>query len=211
MAGIVWFFTHPDIFSPSQSLPADKTIQVTVELWEEPPVVIPDAPLFDEVTSPEEIPVPVPVPEPDPAPIEERVPDPVSARKPPPPKQKPSLRAQTAPKPVATGSSEAVDMPTPPRTDSDASRRFISDFLKLVEKSKYYPGQARRDGITGIVKVRVSFSSAGDITGMSLLPGSYDPVLGEAAMTTIDRARSRWKAKAGGPGSLVVPIAFRIK
>jgi TonB family protein len=86
----------------------------------------------------------------------------------------------------------------------------VSEFLRLVERSKYFPHEARRDNITGTVRVRVSFGSGGQITAVNLT-GDYPAVLGQAALTTMDRVRSRWPGKAGGPDSLVVPIAFRLK
>jgi protein TonB len=155
-----------------------------------------------------------PIPEPDPAPEPEREPDPVPAKRPPPPKPKAKPKAKTAPRPEppkATEAAASAALPAPAQAGPGQSDRFVADFLKVVEKSKFFPHEARRHNVTGTVKVRVSFNGAGEITSISLMPGEYDPILGQAALKTMDKAKARWKAKAGAPDSLVVPIAFKLR
>ncbi|MDR0620389.1 MAG: energy transducer TonB [Deltaproteobacteria bacterium] len=212
-----WLFTHPSVFGPQAAQQAPESPPIMMELWEEPPepvpVAVPAPPVFEEVTEPEPIPEPVPIPDPDPPPEPERAPDPVQAKKPPPPKQKAKPKAQAAPRPETPKVTEAaVPAATPgPKPAPNESKRFVSDFLRLVEKSKFYPNEAKRDNITGTVKVKVSFNGVGDITGISLVTGGHDPILGQAALKTMEKVKARWRGKAGAPDSLVVPIAFKLR
>lgn len=205
MALAAWLVAHPGIAWPPPAGVPERTA-ITVSMWEAPE----EAPVdFGEITAPEPIPEPAPMPDFVPPPEPERVAEPVPAKKPPPPRPKVRPRAQPAPGPASPQAAEAA-VPAAPVAQADRDK-FVAGFLRLVERSKFYPGQARRDNLTGTVRVRVSFSPLGEITGVSLAPGDYDPVLGQAALATMEKVRGRWKARPGAPGSLVVPIAFRLR
>ncbi|MDR1677183.1 MAG: energy transducer TonB [Deltaproteobacteria bacterium] len=219
---VIWLITHPDVFGLPQEAQVAENQPIMVELWEEPPpiepVVVPEPPALEEIAEPEPVPVPEPEPLPEPVPIPEPevTPEPVPERileqikKPPPPK--PKSKPKPKPVPQATAApAEAAAVPAPPRADPDASRKFISDFIRLVEKSKYYPNEAKRENITGTVKVKVIFNGSGEITGVSLVSGNYNPILGQAAISTLNKVKGRWRARAGAPNSLVVPINFVLR
>jgi protein TonB len=89
--------------------------------------------------------------------------------------------------------------------------RFIADFLRVVEKNKFYPPKAKRVGLTGTVKVRVTFDRQGRVGQITLVAGDYDPELGQGALETIRRAAGRWRPRQGGPEVLVVPIGFKLR
>lgn len=128
------------------------------------------------------------------------------------PKPKPKPKAKK-PGPPEQEVSKATPAPTPAKAVAAKknSDNFITEFTRAVERNKFYPKAARQAGLTGTVKIRVTFNRQGLITGASLMPGNYPPALGEAAMTTINKVKGRWSPKEGGPSALVVPIGFRLK
>ncbi|MDR1083473.1 MAG: TonB family protein [Deltaproteobacteria bacterium] len=210
-----WLFAHPPGQGGDQAPVILDQTPVTVELWEEPPPEPVPAP--EPAPSVEPEPEIFPEPESEPEPVHEPEPVPEPAVKPVKAKVQPKAKPKSNPKPVVTAAAPPVqeakggqDGQAAPGGDPDESRRFVSEFLRLVERSKFYPHEARRDNVTGTVRVRVRFGSGGQITAVSLI-GDYPAVLGQAALTTMDRVSSRWPGRAGGPDSLVVPIAFRIK
>jgi protein TonB len=197
---------------------APRTMAITVEIWEDRAEPQAAPPVFEEVSELEPLPEIAPMADLDPVPEPERIPDPVPVKKPPPPKPKARAKVQSAPmipSPVAAeAAAPAVAtraVTTTPKANPNESKKFISDFLRLVEKSKFYPNQARRDNVTGTVKVRVGFTAQGEINSIALVPGDYDQVLGQAALSTMEKVKSRWRAKSGAPNSLVVPIAFKLR
>lgn len=99
----------------------------------------------------------------------------------------------------------AVAAPQPSAVNS-----FIAQFRITVEKNKYYPKSARRAGITGIVKIRVTFNTQGYIAGAHLVPGDYPAELGQGALTTIERVKDKWKPHGPGPSSLVIPLIYHL-
>ncbi|MDR2387845.1 MAG: TonB family protein [Deltaproteobacteria bacterium] len=212
---LAWFITHPEIFSPGEPLAPPQDLAITVELWADQPALEAEAspPLFEEIPEMEPLPEMAPIADLDPALEPERVADPVPVKKPPPPKPKANPKVPTAqrtPAPLATEAAAPAAVAAP-KANPNESKKFISEFLKLVEKNKFYPHQARRDNLTGTVKVRVSFNGQGQISGLALVAGDYPEVLAQAALSTMEKVKSRWPAKPGAPNSLVVPIAFRLR
>lgn len=158
--------------------------------FEPDPIIEPDE--FDPLVEPDPFFEPEPEPSPNPV-LKKEIPKPKKA----PPKAKPEAKAAPA----------AAQASAPAR---QSAPNFVSDFVKVVQRCKFYPKSARQAGITGTVKVRVSFDGQGGITNYSLVPGDYHASLGEGAMATMAKVKSRWQPKGGGPSSLIVPIAFRI-
>jgi|GEM_PF-6590188 len=169
------------------------------------------APVPEIIPEPEVTPEPQTIAEPleelqrEPEPAPEPEPIPAPKPKPKPKTKKPEAPVREAQK-TTPAPAPAKAMAAPKKTNN-----FISKFTRAVEKSKFYPKAARQAGLTGTVKVRVTFNSQGLITGAYLIPGNYPPALGEAAMTTINKVKSRWAPREGGPAALVVPISFRLK
>ncbi|UQZ88036.1 hypothetical protein C4J81_01905 [Deltaproteobacteria bacterium Smac51] len=161
------------------------------------------APIPEELPEPEPPPATEPAPEPDPIPV-------------PAPQPKPKPKKETRPKPTQAperkeAPAKSAPAPAPAAPSREAQDKFASDFVKAVEKNKFYPKEARKAGLTGTVKVKVTFDGQGFIRSASLLPGSYPAELGEAAMATIEKVKKRWAPKNGGPSSLTVPIGFRLR
>lgn len=94
------------------------------------------------------------------------------------------------------------------------SRDYRSTLLRLIERHKYYPLRARRNGIEGTSTVTFTVSSNGSISGISLARSSGTTLLDQAAIQTIQRidnapplpegiGRSKWK--------FVIPLAYNIR
>lgn len=95
-----------------------------------------------------------------------------------------------------------------------SSRDYRSTLLRLIERHKYYPLSARRNGIEGTCKVSFTVSSNGSIRGITLARSSGTTILDQAAIQTIQRIgqappfpadidRQRWK--------FVIPLAYNIR
>ena len=130
-------------------------------------------------------------------------------------KQKPANKIKKPNKPVLSKSAKSSSYAprksqAAPNTSKLNSDQFINNFLTLVEKNKYYPKNARRAGLTGTVKVKITFDANGKITSAKLAPGNYHQTLGEAALATIEKAKRHWNPAGGGPQSLTIPINFKL-
>lgn len=198
------------IFSPcfmSAPLASNENLPIAIELLE----MVNLAPVPEEIPEPEaEPPIePEPEPEVEPLPEPEIIPEPKPKPKPKPKAQKPKQQEtpnQNKNKPTQTASAAPQAASSP-----KGKANFISAFTKEVQRCKFYPKSARQAKITGTVKVRVTFDGQGRISGASLLSGNYHPSLAEGALTTINKVKSRWGPKEGGPVSLVVPINYEIR
>ncbi len=75
-----------------------------------------------------------------------------------------------------------------------------------------YPLQARRAGISGLVKLRVSLDAAGDVRGIEVLESSHR-LLAEAACAAIRRSEFRPYTQDGKslPSRTVIPIRFSLE
>ncbi|MDR1049923.1 MAG: TonB family protein [Deltaproteobacteria bacterium] len=219
LAGL--FILRPPDLWETEAFPPDPA-PITMEIMAPPP----PPPVIEEIIAePPPEPLPAPVVPMDLSPPEEVVPEPIEDKNSlvepePEPEKKERPRPRERPGPPRPVVSEAAappaETPVPaataaPRAGGARERKFVREFLRLVEKSKFYPNEARRAGLTGTVKVRVGFDGGGNISGVSLVQGDHDPVLGQAALTTMERVRSRYSPKEGSPDSVVVPIVFQLK
>ncbi|MDR1486963.1 MAG: TonB family protein [Deltaproteobacteria bacterium] len=214
----LWLALNPLNFQGAAN-PNLNPAYIALELFEapEPEIVepaIPVAPPEDmvpELTEPEPM-VAVPEAEPD----EPEVMPFTSEIVPPPPPEKPKevKRTPIAATPQAAAEPQNTQVATSePTATVSASQQeaFISAFVKTVEKNKFYPNEARNKGLTGQVKIRVTFDGQGLISSIELVDGDYPVVLGQAALKTMQTVKKRWQAKLGAPNSLVVPISFKLR
>lgn len=190
-------------------LASNENLPISIELLE----ISNLAPVPEEIPEPEAEPQAETEPkletEVEPLPEPEAIPEPKPKPKPKPKAQKPK-RQET---PKQNKDITAQTAPAAPKAASSPKGKasFISAFTKEVQRCKYYPKSARQAQITGTVKVRVTFDAQGRISGASLVANNYHPSLAEGAMTTINKVKSRWGPKEGGPASLVVPINYEIR
>jgi protein TonB len=189
-------------------LPESSTDLLELEIFEPAPEPVP---------IPEEVPIEEPIEEPKPEEVieqtlEEPDPEPFALEPKPPPPEKPKVvkkKEVKPPTPVPRPASAANPAPTMVvGPTADEQNKFVSDFVRMVERNKYYPREAKRQGVTGQVKVRVSFSPDGAVTSVSLTGGDYPPILAQAATQTMLTVQKRWKPRPGAPPSLTVPISF---
>jgi protein TonB len=112
--------------------------------------------------------------------------------------------AQKQTKPIAAKSNSSSSRPTPENKGSHVtenkpmqlakagnysrqSRDYQSRLQRLVERHKYYPLQARRNGIQGKATVSFTIRRDGKIERIALSRSSGRSILDQAAITTIQR------------------------
>ena len=82
-------------------------------------------------------------------------------------------------------------------------------FVARVESNKSYPFQARRQGVTGLVKVSVVISDSGSLLENSVVVSSGDSRLDKAAQEAV-RASVPFPHEAGGSLAMTIPIRFNL-
>jgi TonB family protein len=170
-------------------------------------------------------PLPVPAPPAFQPPVPQRPETPAPAQSPSPakPLAKPLAEPLAEPMPAAvetvaeTAAVEVYTEPAAPAVTEAAPaptdiNSFIGEFRAVIQETLYYPKNARRAGITGEVKVRVVFSADGYVLSYELLEGKYHKSLGNAALTTLEDVRAKWKPplEPGSEQAVIIPIIFEI-
>ena len=84
-----------------------------------------------------------------------------------------------------------------------------SRFVAQVEQNKTYPFQARRQGVTGVVRVRVVISQGGTLLENRIVSSSGDSRLDQAALEAV-RASVPYSHKHDGSLSMTIPIRFHL-
>lgn len=82
-------------------------------------------------------------------------------------------------------------------------------FVAVVESHKRYPMQARRQGVTGVVRVRVTISAGGSLVENTVVSSAGDARLDNAALDAV-RASVPFSHDSGGSLSMVIPIRFNL-
>lgn len=82
-------------------------------------------------------------------------------------------------------------------------------FVAVVESHKRYPMQARRQGVTGLVRVRVTISAGGSLVENSVVSSAGDSRLDNAALDAV-RASVPFSHDTGGNLTMVIPIRFNM-
>ncbi len=94
------------------------------------------------------------------------------------------------------------------------TREYESNLLRLIERHKYYPLRARREGLEGTTMVSFTVSRSGDINGISLARSSGKKLLDQAAIQTIKRighAPPLPEGIAMNRRSFMVPIKYDLR
>ena len=129
----------------------------------------------------------------------------------------PTLTSSGSPSSDRKGANAKVKQPMQIATAgsySRLSRDYRSTLLRLIERHKYYPLRARRNGMEGKTTVSFTVSGNGVISGIGISQSSGKTLLDQAAIQTIKRVgqapplpedigRSKWK--------FVVPITYNIR
>jgi TonB family protein len=97
--------------------------------------------------------------------------------------------------------------------DLSKNDEFLNYFLRLVQSSLYYPKNARKAGISGIVEIKVIFSDSGEIRGASIAKKNHHKILGDAALKTVERVKRDWHPilKPRREQSVIIPVSFELK
>jgi protein TonB len=81
----------------------------------------------------------------------------------------------------------AVGAAEPGRDESGFST-MLAGIRKRIERARFYPDQARLQGIEGVVEVEFTLSADGRVKEVKVLRSSGSPLLDEASVETIKRA-----------------------
>lgn len=197
-----------------------------------PPAPVQEVPVAEPAPVIEEVPVP---PEPEIKKPEKReTPPPVSpkkeVKKPKPLKKKksePVRRNEKITPPVRENPAAAVPAEkvraeavrgTPVQAEKPVTMVFgktdnelMAQIVKSLKAGLYYPSQARRRGIQGVVLVSFIVGKNGQTRDIMVVRSSSgEEILGQAAMVTVKNASSRFP-KTERDIKVVVPIEFRLK
>ena len=108
-----------------------------------------------------------------------------------------------------TGSGSGSGSSTGSGTGGGTTIDWRSRFVARVEQNKTYPFQARKQGVTGMVRVRVVISQGGSILENQVVSSSGDSRLDQAALEAV-RASVPYSHENGGSLSMTIPIRFRL-
>ncbi|MDR2426801.1 MAG: energy transducer TonB [Endomicrobium sp.] len=97
--------------------------------------------------------------------------------------------------------------------DLSKNDEFLNYFLHLIQSSLYYPKNARKAGISGIVEIKVVFSASGEIKSASISGKNHHKILGEASLKTVERVKRDWQPilKPRREQSVIIPVSFELK
>lgn len=180
-------------------LPEEKVLPPPVPLPPEPEVIpekIDETALRETVEPlPEEVPPLSEPPEEEVLP-EPPIPEPVSAPSPPPP-------------PVQDNSAQ---LEAAKRAAEQTLHGALAD---AIQREKFYPRAARRNGRTGTVSLRVRIAEDGKISDFELVPGKAHVSLKGGAMKTLRKVAEKFLAPKGAeaalPATVVVPVVYEIR
>jgi periplasmic protein TonB len=132
-------------------------------------------------------------------------------------KSAPMARLAATSQPASNKSGANVEQKQPMQVATSGqsarlSRDYRSALLRLIERYKYYPLRARRNGQEGTSTVSFTVNSNGNILGITLARSSGTKLLDLAAIQTIKRigqapplpdGRNRWK--------FTIPMTYDLK
>lgn len=215
----------PDIVSerPSEVVPTEADVILPAE--EMPAAEVAEAPVVASVAPVEKV---VPEARPEPPKIEKPKVEKPEPKKEPVKKKKVTRKkageagnqARTQVKGQADGvANAAVSAATGERRGAvaqDAGNAAIDNYKgkvrRKLSRSRYYPPEARRQGLRGVAHVRFTVTSNGGLAGVSLAKSAGSPLLDQAALDAVRRAVPFPPIPAGaGRDSWVftIPIDFK--
>lgn len=205
--GLAWWLTAS---RDTETSPLSETVLMVS--WQEaarpqpaPPTPIPPTPTPPQ-PQPRVTPHPAPLlptvaaPAPAPAPALPAAAAPVSA---------PTPVAEPSPAPAAA---PAAATPAAPSTPAGPVAVSLRELAVLAQPAPAYPPLSRRLNETGVVKVRLKISVAGQVQAVELVASSGYPRLDEAALAAVRRWRFAPPSRDGVPMAVetVAPIRFTL-
>lgn len=197
--------------------PADRAVPVTLAMFQAAPPAV--EPVPEPVLEPQPEPPPPPPkpepPKPKPRPKVERKPDP-----PPPMKQaaptqptvtQPEQPALAAAAPPAAVQAPPAPVPHAPVATPAERERYLAQLLSHIERNKFYPANARRRGLEGVVKVSFVLLADGGIRDLAV-SGTHS-ILEKAAAEAMRQALPLPRPPAGiaCPHHVQFGMEFRLR
>ncbi len=95
---------------------------------------------------------------------------------------------------------------------TDAADPALDAIRRRIERTIFYPNEARRRGIEGTVELLFTLSADGHVQGVWVLRSSGSPILDEAAIQVVKQA-APYPIVADWPAVLQfqLPITYRLK
>lgn len=108
-----------------------------------------------------------------------------------------------------TGGGQGTGSGTGSGSGSGSGVDWRNRFVAVVESHKRYPMQARRQEVTGVVRVRVTISAGGSLVENAVISSAGDARLDKAALDAV-RASVPFSHDSGGSLTMVIPIRFSL-
>ncbi len=94
---------------------------------------------------------------------------------------------------------------------AQAKQTTLSYLIAQLEKYKKYPTAARKLGLEGVVNIRVSIDSNGNLASIIAESTSLHPLLQKSVEETVNKVKENWKAQGQAQSiSLVIPFRYKI-
>ncbi len=168
--------------------------------------------VVEALPPPEEIVEPKPAPEPAKPPVQ-----PKTERKDPPKPRKPTPKkniASSAPRPQQAASSRENNGGAAASADPNVINRYAAQLAAALRNRLRYPDAARRQGVSGVATIRFTMQRSGRIISASLVRGTGNDVLDEAALATAAPGTALPSAPDALPQqqlTFTVPLRFNIR
>ena len=85
----------------------------------------------------------------------------------------------------------------------------LEEITRLLSENLYYPRSARKRGITGVVHIRCSLSSSGEVHSLEVIE-SKNGILSKAAIETINNLNGKFP-KPSKKITFRIPIEYSLK
>ncbi|WP_304546525.1 energy transducer TonB [Sulfurimonas microaerophilic] len=93
--------------------------------------------------------------------------------------------------------------------EDDYISLHLEEIVSLLKENLYYPRRARKQGLEGIVKIKFTLSTNGDISNIEVLNSDYE-ILSRAARETIENLDKKLP-KPDEELTLTIPIDYDLK
>lgn len=93
--------------------------------------------------------------------------------------------------------------------EDDYISLHLDKIVSLLKENLYYPRRARKQGLEGIVKIKFTLSTSGDISNIEVLNSEYE-ILSRAARETIESLNKKLP-KPDEELTLTIPIDYDLK
>lgn len=112
---------------------------------------------------------------------------------------------------LVPAAAQAAELPSAGKGTNQSFEAWNTAVREQIENKHFYPRTALQQGIQGRVKVRLTISDAGKVTGVKIVESSGNDILDEEAFSLAMRLK-KLPAIPGKSGehTIVVPLTYRI-